>query len=68
MLNNLPNEPTREVRVTEKDSYSAAEVAQLIKDAIRQTVIQERAYLLAVLNDMNQRDALATLPPPRWVN
>ena len=65
---NLPAEPTREARLTEKDVYTRDEVAKLISDAIRQTVIEERRYLLALLEDMNQRDALAAMPPPRWIN
>lgn len=64
----LPREPQRAVHVTDKDNYSREEVARLIEDAVRQTVVAERAYLLAVLTEMQQRDALAALPPAKYLN
>jgi hypothetical protein len=67
-MTNLSTEPTREVHVTDKDSYTREEVARLIKEAIRQTVIEERQYLLDLLLDKRQREDLAAMPPAKYLN
>lgn len=46
-----------------KATYTHDEVVQMLKECVHQTVVEERAYLLALLKDQQERETLAQMQP-----